>query len=110
MDSPGFSAQYCTYTVMDFHCKDILHLEVVDKREANLKSPNMEPLGMRRTMAALTENGVEVAEIVTDAHPQITSIMKKSYPTVQHSYDIWHGSKNLGKKLAAVRYTHIRRA
>lgn len=101
MDSPGFSAKYCTYTVMDFHSKEILHMEIVDKREVRLKSPNMEPLAMQRSMSALAKEGVEVAELITDAHPQITSIMKKSYSTTKHSYDIWHGTKNLGKKLSA---------
>lgn len=26
----------------------------------------------------------------------------KDYPDIKHSFDIWHGSKNLGKKLLKV--------
>ena len=32
MDSPGYSAKYCTYTVMNQSDKNILAMEVIDKR------------------------------------------------------------------------------
>ncbi|XP_041485908.1 uncharacterized protein LOC121432116 [Lytechinus variegatus] len=40
-DSPGFSAQYCTYTLLEEESKDIVHVEFMDKREAGDKSPYM---------------------------------------------------------------------
>ena len=33
MDSPGFSAQYCTYTTMDNDSKEIISIVNIDKRE-----------------------------------------------------------------------------
>lgn len=102
MDSPGHSAKYCTYTVMNQDDKNILAMEIVDKRECQLKSGTMEAEGFRRSVRSLQEQGVVLKEIVTDAHPQISSIMKKNFPEIKHSYDMWHGAKNLGKKLMSV--------
>ena len=34
MDSPGFSAKYCVYTMMEHYLNATVDLEVVDKREA----------------------------------------------------------------------------
>ena len=48
-DSPGFSAQYCTYTTMDYETDDILHVAVVDIRQVALKSPNMEKAAFLET-------------------------------------------------------------
>lgn len=42
MDSPGFSAKYCLYTMMDQYLNVIIDLEVVDKREAGGTSTLME--------------------------------------------------------------------
>ena len=44
----------------------------------------------------------EVGSIVTDAHWQIAAIMKTTvtYKNVKHQWDVWHGSKNLVKKLS----------
>lgn len=37
MDSPGHSTKYCTYTVMN-QADKILAMEIIDKRECQLKS------------------------------------------------------------------------
>ncbi|XP_063956776.1 uncharacterized protein LOC129269419 isoform X1 [Lytechinus pictus] len=98
-DSPGFSAQYCTYTLLDEESKDIVHVEFMDKREAGDKSPNMEPLALERALEAVKAKGVSLSELVTDAHSTIAGMIKRDYPELRHSWDIWHGAKNLGKKL-----------
>ncbi|KAL4233076.1 hypothetical protein ACF0H5_007761 [Mactra antiquata] len=101
MDSPGFSAKLCTYTMMDQAKKTIIALEVIDKREVELKSTNMESLGFDRSMTGLlNRDKLDIKEVVTDAHPQISAKMKKKYSRIRHSYDLWHGAKNLNKKLA----------
>ena len=38
MDSPGHSAKYCIYTIMDVDSHHILDQDVVDVRETNGKS------------------------------------------------------------------------
>ncbi|XP_078671186.1 uncharacterized protein LOC144911212 [Branchiostoma floridae x Branchiostoma belcheri] len=106
MDSPGYCAQYCTYTAIDNQTKSIVAVEVIDKRETNRKSTTMEKEGFKRTMDKLLGVGVPVTEVCTDAHPQISALMnqdKGEYGTrgVHHSLDVWHGAKNLTKKIVA---------
>ena len=74
-DSPGHSAQYCTYSFLDASSGRILHVEVVDVREAAGKSTNMERIGFERGMAFLAGK-VDVKTMVTDARPQIMAVMK----------------------------------
>lgn len=75
MDSPGHCAKYCTYTAINQEDKRILAMEVVDKRETGLKSGTMEAKGFGKAMVTIQEGGVQVKEVVTDAHPQISAIM-----------------------------------
>jgi hypothetical protein len=76
-DSPGHSAQYCTYTMMHHDTLDILCMVTVDKRETGGKSPNMEAYAFKKCMAFLQREGMKVVEMVTDQHPTITSILSK---------------------------------
>jgi hypothetical protein len=75
MDSPGFSAKYCTYTALDYETKEIIDIEIEDKTKTDYKSGNMETAAFKRMMKNLTDAGLTVSEVVTDAHPQITAVM-----------------------------------
>ena len=44
---------------------------------------------------------LEITEL-TDGKIWHTSIAGKEYPDIEHSFDIWHGAKNFGKRLGAV--------
>ncbi|XP_060553607.1 uncharacterized protein LOC132714710 [Ruditapes philippinarum] len=98
-DSPGHSAQYCSYTFMEYDTKKIISLLTIDKRQTERKSVNMEKRGFIQALNEIKDSGLSVKEVVTDAHLGISSVMKKQYPDVKHSYDIWHVAKNLGKKI-----------
>lgn len=60
---------------MEHNSGDILAQQVVDRREVDFKSPNMEREGFKRCMAELENFGLKPTEVVTDAHPQIPTIM-----------------------------------
>lgn len=77
MDSPGHCAQYCSYTMMDNASKKIVSIITLDKRQAAGKSGNLEKAGFLQTMNLLSEREVTIAEVVTDAHMQISSVMSK---------------------------------
>ncbi|XP_048728592.1 uncharacterized protein LOC125646390 [Ostrea edulis] len=100
MDSPGHCAQYCTYTMMENDSKKIVALETLDKRETGRKSTNLEKAGFQRALEDVKQSN-QVTEVVTDAHLQIGALMKRQYPEIKHSHDIWHAAKNLGKKIIA---------
>lgn len=74
-DSPGHCAQYCVYTLMEHSSGDILAQQVIDRREVDFKSPNMEREGFKRCMTELDKLGLKPNEVVTDAHPQIPTTM-----------------------------------
>lgn len=101
-DSPGHSAMYCTYSFMEYETKDIISSVIIDKRMTQLNSTAMEKEGFIRALQYLLENDIDVKEVCTDAHPQITALLRERYPQICHSYDTWHGAKNIGKKINAV--------
>ncbi|XP_014666172.1 PREDICTED: uncharacterized protein LOC106808111 [Priapulus caudatus] len=98
-DSPGHSAMYCTYTVVECESLTILAVVVVDKRHVGKRSTNMEKEALVRAMSIVREAGIKVVEVVTDAHSQIAKYIRTQHPSVKHSFDVWHGAKNLCKKL-----------
>lgn len=77
MDSPGHCAQYCSYTMMENNTKKIVTLETMDKRKTALKSSAMEKECLIKAIESLTTKEVDIGEIVTDAHMQITALMSK---------------------------------
>ncbi|XP_071827646.1 uncharacterized protein [Apostichopus japonicus] len=99
-DSPGHSAQYCSYVFTDEATKKVLHVEVVDVREVGGKSPNMEKMAFERGMDFLMKQ-IKVEELVTDAHTQISAAMKNSvkFQDVTHQHDVWHGAKSIARKI-----------
>ncbi|XP_061580826.1 uncharacterized protein LOC133446766 [Cololabis saira] len=103
MDSPGHCAQYCTYTTIEQESRDIVHIVSLDKRETNRNSVIMEKECFIRTMDALLPV-IRITEVVTDAHTQISALLNPEHGKykewgLQHSLDIWHAAKSLGKKL-----------
>jgi len=77
MDSPGFCAKFCTYTVVDVETLNIVDMQIIDKRSTDLKSTNMEIKGFKDTLKNLASKGINVVEVVTDAHPSVTCYMSK---------------------------------
>ncbi|XP_078031473.1 uncharacterized protein LOC144467044 isoform X3 [Epinephelus lanceolatus] len=53
MDSPGFSAQYCTYTTMDNDSKQIVSTVNIDKRQNMRNSGALEKEGFTQTLETL---------------------------------------------------------
>ncbi|XP_076150069.1 uncharacterized protein LOC143133954 [Alosa pseudoharengus] len=104
-DSPGHCAQYCSYTTMELYTKEIIHVATIDKRHTSWNSNIMEKEGFIQTVDKLSRE-IKLVEICTDAHIQIGALMnpdKGKYKDlgIHHSLDMWHGAKNLAKKLAA---------
>ena len=75
-DSPGQTAKYCTYSLMDIDTGYILHSETVDKRKVALKSPNMEKEPFVRSLQFL-QTHISCKEIITDASTSIRTEMGK---------------------------------
>lgn len=77
MDSPGFNVQYCTYTLMENDSKDILGTVVVNKRIVDGKSTNMKRGFIMGIAKLVTEVGIDITEVATDAHVQYKALIRK---------------------------------
>ena len=97
-DSPGFSAKYCTYSILEMDSDAIVTFVVVQVSETG-SSCRMEVEGFRRCMNYLLDLGFTVQVLATDRHVQIRSIMSKEYSSTDHQFDVWHLSNNIKKKL-----------
>ncbi|XP_065096757.1 uncharacterized protein [Paramisgurnus dabryanus] len=100
-DSPGFSAKYCTYSIMDDSTNQVVHYELVQVTEA-ASSVGMEPIGFKRGLNSLLEMGIDIDVMTTDRSPFIRKIMRVDYPQIHHEFDIWHVVKGFFKKLLSV--------
>ena len=77
MDSPGHSAQYCSYTFLENETKKVLCIVTMDKRFTERKSCNLEKACFLKGLKFLLEKSIRVVEVVTDAHVQIEAVMSK---------------------------------
>ena len=73
MDSPGFSAKYCFYVMMDHYLDVIVDCEVVDKRETGGISTLMEKMGCKQIL----ERILNASELVTDASSVIMKMVRE---------------------------------
>ena len=75
MDSPGFSAKYCVYTIMDHFLNTIIDIEVVDKRGAGGASTTMEKMALKRLLERMMVK-LDLSEITTDASATIMKLVR----------------------------------
>ena len=97
-DSPGHSAKYGTYTLLDENTGKIPAFSVVQVTEVT-SSNAMEAEGCRRALDSMLASNVQVRCLTTDRHVTVTSEMRKKYPRIKHQYDVWHMAKWVVKKL-----------
>ncbi|KAK3084782.1 hypothetical protein FSP39_018853 [Pinctada imbricata] len=99
-DVPLYGERNSFYTLMDSDSKKILTIHTYNKKMTNKKSENIEKEGFQAAMSELIAEGVCVSELVTaDAKLGIDAVMKKCFPQIHHSLDIWPVAKNLAKTL-----------
>ncbi|XP_042142164.1 uncharacterized protein LOC115323759 [Ixodes scapularis] len=98
-DSPGYSAKYGTYSLLETNINKILHYEVVQSNEVK-SSNHMETEGLKRSFDYLQGWGFFPDVLVTDRHFGVSALMKDSYPNTKHRFDAWHIAKGIGSKLA----------
>ena len=65
------------YTVVEQETMNIVAFLVVDKRRTKLVSTNMEVEAFKIIFKHLLEKGMNVVEVVTDAHSSVTKWLSK---------------------------------
>ena len=83
-DSPGHSAKYGTYTLMDEKIVDFSLVQVSEVSSSNA----MENEGCQRSINKVTSQGIKIRSLTTDRHTQITAELRKKYPQIVHQYDV----------------------
>ncbi|KAK3093915.1 hypothetical protein FSP39_021726 [Pinctada imbricata] len=100
-DTPGHSAKFCSYTMLDVNLMVVADIQLVQSNEVK-SSSHMEKEGLIRAVKEFQENGLAIGELVTDRHPQITKFVREEMPNTKHYFDVWHVAKGLKKKLQKV--------
>ena len=75
-DSPGFTAKNLCYFLMEMTTGFIIDLEVLDKREVELKSVTMEKKALEIILQRV-KNVLNVIDVVTDASASIKKMMSE---------------------------------
>lgn len=53
----------------------------------------MEPMGFRKGLEKLLDEGIDIKVVTTDRHPSIRKLMIEEYPNIIHQFDPWHVAK-----------------
>nr|XP_021325191.1 uncharacterized protein LOC101884910 isoform X1 [Danio rerio]XP_021325192.1 uncharacterized protein LOC101884910 isoform X1 [Danio rerio] len=93
-DSPGHSAKYGTYSVMDLKANRIVDIQLIQSNDVG-NSQRMEKEGLHRCLQELERRGVKVNTLITDRHPAVMKYLRESRPDVLHKFDAWHMAKGL---------------
>jgi solute carrier family 8 (sodium/calcium exchanger) len=91
-DSPGHSAKYGSYSVVDLLHNNIIDVQLVQSNEV-ANSNQMEKEGLMRAFELLMNKGLKIGTLITDRHVQIAKWVREEHPTVDHRYDVWHVAK-----------------
>ena len=97
-DSPGHSAKYTSYTIMDADTNLILDQQLMTVTETG-SSVLMEKAALQRSLDFLLSTGIQIKTLATDRHPGIKKLLQQEYPDINHQFDVWHMAKNVSKKL-----------
>lgn len=58
-------------------------------------SVSMEPVGFKRAVNRIQDEGIKINVVTTDRSPSIRKIMRVDYPDIHHEFDIWHVVKGM---------------
>uniref|UniRef100_A0AAV2MN03 Transposase n=1 Tax=Knipowitschia caucasica TaxID=637954 RepID=A0AAV2MN03_KNICA len=97
-DSPGHSAKYGSYTMMNLQSNSVIDIQLIQSSEVG-NSVRMEKEGFIRSLTMLEEKGVKVQAIVTDRHTGVQKYLREEKKDITHYFDPWHMGKGMGKKI-----------
>ncbi len=97
-DSPGYSAKFGTYSVMDLNTNLIVDTETVAVSEVT-SSNAMEKEGCMRVLQRLLDADLNLQILCTDRHLSIQKMMRTQFADITHQFDVWHLGKSVARKL-----------
>ncbi|KAK2571601.1 hypothetical protein P5673_002962 [Acropora cervicornis] len=102
-DSPGHSAKYGAFTVIEKRTNKVLDVQLVQSNEVP-NSSWCEHEGLIRMEAFLANKNLDLDVIITDRNRQNAAYIRRNMAPkgTKHYYDIWHIAKGIGKKIDAL--------
>ncbi|KAG1671219.1 THAP domain-containing protein 10 [Nymphon striatum] len=100
-DSPGHSAKFGSYTMIELEANVIIDTQLVQSNEVG-GANYMEKEGFIRSINFIEHYGLNIGTIVSDRHVQLRKWIRENRPDITHLFDIWHISKSLKRKLLAL--------
>ena len=97
-DSPGHSAKYGSYCMVDIKTNMVLDIHLVQSNEVK-SSNHVELESLKRYVEFLVSKTNKVSGLVTDQHVQVAKLMHEEYPEIYHRYDVWRVGKGISKML-----------
>ena len=88
-NSPGYSAKYGTYTLMNSKSGEILYFNVIHVAQAG-NSAKIELGSLKSLLTSSKSRNVTGSSLTTDRNLQVRPYMKKEKPNINHQFDIWH--------------------
>lgn len=55
----------------------------------------MEPVGFKRAVNRIQDEGIKINVVTTDRSPSIQKIMRVDYPDIHNEFDVWHVVKGM---------------
>lgn len=98
-DSPGHSAKYGSYSMMNLRTNKIIDLQLVQSNEVG-GSYHMEEEELIRSLQVMEAKGVKVDAVISDRHRQVQKVLRDH--NIDHLSDIWHVAKGLSKKIKEI--------
>lgn len=96
-DSPGFSAKFCTYSIMNCDTNEVIDFCVIQKGQF---TTDLEKHACQQLMHILVhEYKLDIGSFVSDRHSSIGAMMTEMFSNIFHAFDIWHMGKSLLKAL-----------
>ena len=103
-DSPGYSAKYCTYTIMDCKTNEVVDFCILQKGQV---TGGLEHQAFRQLWDVIShDEGIKADDLVIDRQATINNIVEDNFPNTQVSYDIWHMAKSLASHLKTAAKSH----
>ena len=99
-DSPGHSATFSTYTVLENASHLILNQETVKVTEVQ-NSYWLGPEGLKRCLKDLDDHEVELIHLAAHRHPAVQKTIREDRPDVKHEYNLWQVQTEVKKTVVA---------
>ncbi len=98
-DSPGFSAKYGTYSVMEIGSGALLTFTL--GQVSPEASVGLEVEGCYDALKELLDLGVNCSIFGTDCSTSVGKLLRQCFPNIIHEHDVYHIEKRIRKKLFA---------